>query len=344
MLKVGLVGLGFMGSSHLSVYKKMIADGLDVEVVAICDVCESKFTGKGTQGNLDTVSSDLDLSSYNLYTDMEEMIEKEDLDFVDLAVPTFIHDKLAIIAMKKGVDVFCEKPMAICYSDCQDMIKTSKETGKKLMIGQTLRYWNTYEYLKETIDNNSLGKVTSGYFFRGGSTPIWSWENWLLTKDRSGGALLDQHIHDVDAINWLFGVPKAVSTIGKIVYEGSGYDALSTNYIYENNMVINAQDDWTINGKGFGFKMMYRVNFEKGAIVYEQGKTTVYPVDGEMFEAPLTSEDAYYKEIRLFMECIKGDDKTLDLFGLLESHAVTIKIGECEIESADKMGQPIEIK
>ncbi len=343
MLKVGLVGLGFMGSSHLSVYKKMIEDGLDVQVVAICDVNESKFSGKGTKGNLDTVSADLDLSAYKLYTDMEEMLDKEELDFVDIATPTFLHDKLAIVAMKKGVHVFCEKPMAINYSDCQDMIKTSKETGKKLMIGQTLRYWNTYEYLKKAIDEKTFGNVTSGYFFRGGTTPIWSWENWLLTKERSGGALLDQHIHDVDAINWLFGVPKAVSTIGKVVYEGSGYDAVSTNYIYDSNIVINAQDDWTINGNGFGFKMMYRVNFEKGAIIYENGKTTVYPKEGDCFEAELSKEDAYYKEIRLFMECLKGSTD-LNLFELLESHAVTIKIGEAEIESADKMGTPVFIK
>ncbi len=342
MLKVGLVGLGFMGSSHLSVYKKMIEDGLDIKVVAICDVNESKFTGKGTQGNLDTVAADLDLSGYNLYTDMEEMIEKEELDYVDLATPTFIHDKLAIVAMKKGVNVFCEKPMAINYNDCQEMIKTSKETGKKLMIGQTLRYWNTYEYLKKAIDEKTYGNVISGYFFRGGSTPIWSWENWLLTKDKSGGALLDQHIHDVDAINWLFGVPKAVSSIGKVVFEGSGYDAVSTNYIYDSNIVINAQDDWTINGKGFGFKMLYRVNFEKGAIIYENGKTMVYPNEGECFEAELTKEDAYYKEIRLFQECLKGSTE-LDLFALLESHAITIKIGEAEIKSADNMGMPVAI-
>ncbi|MFV0503401.1 MAG: Gfo/Idh/MocA family protein [Lachnospirales bacterium] len=342
MIKVGLVGLGFMGGSHLSVYEKMIENGLDVKLVAICDVCESKFTSKGTQGNLDTVSANLDLSSYNLYTDMEDMLDKEELDYVDLTVPTFIHDKLAIIAMKKGVNVFCEKPMALTYENCQDMIKTSKATGKKLMIGQTLRYWNTYEYLKKAVDEKTYGDVTSGYFFRGGSTPAWSWENWLLTKERSGGALLDQHIHDVDAINWLFGIPKAVSSVGKVVFENSGYDAVSTNYIYDDK-VINAQDDWTINGDGFNFKMMYRVNFEKGAIVYDNGKTIVHPVDSKEFEAELSEEDAYYKEIRLFTECLKGDT-TLDLFELLESHAMTIKIGQCEMESANKMGTPMEIK
>ncbi len=342
MLKVGLVGLGFMGSSHLSVYQRMVEDKMDVEVVAICDVCESKLKGSGTKGNLDTISNDLNLEKYNLYTSFEKMLEEEELDFVDLAVPTFIHDDLAIIAMKKGVHVFCEKPMAISYENCMNMIEVSKETGKKLMIGQTLRYWNTYEYLKKVIDEKTYGNIISGYFFRGGSTPIWSWENWLLTKERSGGALLDQHIHDVDAINWLFGVPKAVSTIGKVVYEGSGYDALSTNYIFDNNIVINAQDDWTINGNGFGFKMSYRVNFENGAVIFENGKTTVYPKDTDAFEPELSKEDAYYKEIRLFIEELNGDSK-LDLFDLLHSHAMTIKIGECEIKSADNMGQVVTI-
>jgi predicted dehydrogenase len=219
---------------------------------------------------------------------------------------------------------------------CQQMIDAAKRIGKKLMIGHTLRYWNTYEYLKSVIDSEIYGKCVSAYFFRGGVTPKWSWENWLLTKEKSGGCLLDQHVHDVDAINWLFGMPKAVSSVGRIVFEGSGYDAVSTNYIYD-GIAVNAQDDWTINGGGFGFEMSYRVNFEEGAVIFQKGVTTVHPNNGEAFVPELTEESGYYKELRLFVEYLQ-DLESFNCIPLLESHRDTIRLAEAENESCDNGG------
>ncbi len=351
MLKVGLVGLGFMGASHLGIYKQMEANNLPVKLVAICDVDEKKFGGQLTQGNLDTTDKGADLSAYKLYSDMEEMIEKEDLDYVDLCLPTYLHAPMAITAMNKGVHVFCEKPMAINSHMCEQMIQASKNTGKSLMIGQTLRYWNVYEYVKECIDDGRYGNVVCAYLYRGGSTPIWSWENWLLRKDCSGGCLLDQHIHDVDAINWLFGMPKSVSSAGVVVNKGNGFDVVSTNYLY-GDKVVNAQDDWTINGNGYGFEMLYRINFEKGALIYNKGKLKVHPVDAPAFEPELSDESAYYKEIRLFAENLLAQtegytgaapSQKLDFFALLESHKDTIVLAEAENKSAEQNGVVVNV-
>ena len=101
-----------------------------------------------------------------------------------------------------------------------------------------------------------------------------------MTKERSGGALLDQHLHDVDTINWLFGLPEAVSTLGRNIISGSGYDAVSTQYLYPDNKVVNAQDDWTLNGD-YGFQMLFRVNFEQGSLIYGSDGLMVYPHDGK---------------------------------------------------------------
>ncbi len=340
-MRAGLVGIGFMGSSHISCYNALKGKA---ELVAICDVDEAKLaSGKSTQGNIKIGSSDIDVSSYKLYKDMEDMIKNESLDYVDLCLPTYIHGEMAVRAMEAGMNVFCEKPMSISSDDCQRMIDTAKRTGKSLMIGHTLRYWNVYEYAKACIDDKRYGDVVSGYFFRGGGTPKWSWENWLLTKEKSGGCLLDQHVHDVDTINWLFGMPKAVSTIGKRVFPNSGYDAVSTNYIYDDGKVINAQDDWSMNGNGFGFEMLYRINFERGCLIYtSKGTLTVCPEDGEAFEPQLTTEDAYVKELRLFNEALKGETK-IDFISLLESHRDTIRLAEAEILSADRQGQRVEL-
>jgi predicted dehydrogenase len=98
--------------------------------------------------------------------------------------------------------------MALNVEECKAMIDASEKNNKKLMIAQCLRFFPQYEYLKECVETNRFGRVTGAYFFRGGATPKWSYNNWLLKKEISGGALLDQHIHDVDTINWIFGGTK----------------------------------------------------------------------------------------------------------------------------------------
>ena len=337
-MRVGLVGLGMMGSAHLTNYIVMKENNEGVELVAICDVDEKKLvSGAATAGNLNVSNAGFDLYGYALYTDMEEMIRNEDLDFVDICLPTYLHAPMSIKAMELGVHVFCEKPMARTSAACDDMIAAAQRTGKKLMIGHTLRYWDAYVFAKDYIDRGVFGKCLGAYFYRGGATPIWSWENWLLTKERSGGCLLDQHVHDVDTIVWMFGLPKAVSTTGLNVIPGSGYDIVSTNYIYEDGKVVSAQDDWVINGDGYGFKMLYRINFEKGALIFENGKLLVCPEGGKGYEAEFEGRNAYYDEIILFAKLLK-DDSAFDYIALLESHRDTILLAEAEEKSADNAG------
>ena len=337
-MRVGLVGLGMMGSAHLTNYIKMKENNEGIELVAVCDVDEKKLaSGLATAGNLDVSDAGFDLSQYNCYNCIEEMIKKENLDYVDLCLPTHLHAPLSMKAMEMGVHVFCEKPMARTSKLCNDMIATSMRTGKKLMIGHTLRYWDAYMFAKEYVENETFGKCMGAYFYRGGSTPFWSWENWLLTNEQSGGCLLDQHVHDVDTIVWFFGLPKAVSSTGINVFPGSGYDIVSTNYIYDDGKVVNAQDDWSINGEGYGFSMLFRINFEKGALVFEGGKLMVHPEGDKGYEAQFEGRNAYYDEIILFNKLLK-DDSAFDYIALLESHRDTILLAEAEEKSADNKG------
>lgn len=341
MLKVGLIGIGFMGRGHLDNYIRLENEGAPVKLAAICDIDEEKFKGKFIAGNIDVGNSKYDFSKYNLYTDIDEMLKKEKLDYVDIALPTYLHAEVSIKALKKGLHVLCEKPMALNSADCQRMIDASKESGKKLMIAQCLRFWPQYEYLKECVDDGRYGKVVCGYFFRGGSTPKWSYENWLLKKEKSGGCLFDQHVHDVDTINWLFGKPGSVTTIGRNVITGSGYDAVSTNYIYDDGKIINAQDDWTLMGD-FGFEMSFRVNFQGGNLLYEKGNLKVNPDGKEGFVPELPPDNGYYREVKYFIKSIMEDTpiQTAPTCSTMD----TIKIAEAEQASADSKGCFTKVK
>ncbi|SDO28709.1 Predicted dehydrogenase [Paenibacillus sp. yr247] len=339
MLRIGLIGLGFMGRTHLENYVRLEAEGVPIHVVALCDIDIEKLKGNAAAGNINTGSSGIDFDLYNKYTSVAEMIEKEQLDCVDITLPTFLHRDISIQCLNHGLHVLCEKPMAMNADECQDMIQAAEASGKQLMIGQCLRFWPAYEYLKQLVDNQTFGNVLGGYFYRGGGTPTWG--AWLTQKDKSGGALLDMHVHDIDMIHWLFGKPESVSSLARNVVPGSGYDVVSTNYLYEDGKVINAQVDWTLQGD-YGFEMQFRVNFEKGNVVFHGDSLQVNVNEGPGFRPELSAEMGYYHEIKYFVETlIHGKSiSTATSFSTMGS----IEIAEAEMESADNRGAWVKVK
>ena len=211
MMNYAIIGFGGLGKVHFRNTKELSEKVEDIRLVAICDVDESTFT---TQRNIN-ISSDqtkLDLTGYNLYTDVEELFEKEKLDFIITALPTYIHEKIAVMAMERGIHVFSEKPMAINAEQAQNMLDKAEENNVKLMIGQCVRYFPHYVILKDIIDSKKYGEVKFAHFIRTSAIPKWSWENWFRDEAKSGGVVLDMHVHDVDYINYVFGKPDSVYT------------------------------------------------------------------------------------------------------------------------------------
>lgn len=342
MIRVGLVGLGAMGRGHFEKYQRLMQEDRGIELVAICDIDPARMTNESVvSGNIEAMGDGkVDMTKFHQYTDYNEMLEKENLDVLDVVLPTYLHKEAAIAGFAKGCHVMCEKPMAMTTDECQAMIDASKAAGKLLMVGQCLRFWPMYQELKKAVENDIYGKCTAVYFFRGGATPKWSYQNWLLTKDKSGGALLDQHIHDVDLINWIFGTPASVSAIGKVRFPGSGYDAVTTNYYYEDGPIINAQDDWTMNG--FGFEMIFRASFERGNVVLRANGTLEYmPEEGEKYAATLNPDDGYYHELVYFYDCVKNNKPVLACPP--ESTMETIRIAQAELASCDAKGQVVAL-
>lgn len=337
MINIGVIGLGFMGRTHLEIYERLAQEGFPIRVIAICDIDEGKLAGQGKAGNIDTAAT-LNLERYAKYTSITEMLESEKLDCVSIALPTYLHKDATIQCLEHRLHVLCEKPMAMNAKECSEMLAAAHANNKQLMVGQCLRFWPAYEYLKEVVDSGQYGKVLSGHFFRGGGTP--SWSPWLTQKEKSGGALLDMHVHDTDLINWLFGKPCSVSCVAVNVVEGSGYDIASTHYAYEDGIILNAQVDWTLQGD-FGFEMSYRVNFEQGNLVFQGGELKVNPNGGSGFTPQLSKDLGYYYELKYFIESlIQGTSISI---ADPESTMTSIKIMEAEALSADQQGAWVEI-
>ena len=206
-LKAGVIGLG-MGGGHLAGY----LTHPDVEVVAIADRREDRrallptnhpsFKGK-------------------IYHEGAEMIEKEQLDIISVAVPNDQHKPLTIAALESGAHVLCEKPMALNAQEAQEMLDTAKRLGKKLGIDFSYRFNPQCRAMKDMIGEGVLGDIyyarsvwfrrrgipgmAANSFNTGSGAPMGSW--FYDKKQSGGGPLIDLGVHRLDLALWLMGYP-----------------------------------------------------------------------------------------------------------------------------------------
>ncbi|MDR1439097.1 MAG: Gfo/Idh/MocA family oxidoreductase [Clostridiales bacterium] len=276
MLKCGIIGFGGLGKVHFKNLSKMEEEGLGVKVAALCDVEESKFTAR-TATNLGDGAAAADTSRCSLYADAREMLSREALDFAVIAVPTYLHERIAVAALEAGAHVFCEKPMARASAQAQNMLGKAKAAGRLLMIGQCLRYWPEYAKLKSLVESGEYGRVVRADFSRLSAPPKWSWQDWYLDYEKSGGAALDLHVHDIDMVNWLFGAPQSVSS--EATHAICKFDSITTRYQYPGKLVT-ATADWGL-AESFPFGMGFLVRFERATAAMGAQGLRVYGENGE---------------------------------------------------------------
>ena len=328
MLHFAIIGFGGLGKLHFCNIAELQSRVKDVKLVAICDVDKNAFHVQ-TRTNLGERHSDLDVLAYRLYTDVEMLLEMEQLDFVITALPTYLHEKIAILAMEKGIHVFSEKPMALSLEQADHMIHTARKNNVKLMIGQCLRYMPEYVALKELIDHKTYGKVIKADFFRYSATPEWSWQNWMKDERKSGGACLDLHVHDVDFIHWAFGLPKSVSSVG--THYKTRYESISTVYHYD-GMLVTSNADWAMPA-GYPFTKGFSVRFEKATVLMTSEGMKLYSEDGKTSIIDVPNKNCYLEEIVDFICCIRENRESM--INPPEASRQSIRLALAETESID---------
>jgi predicted dehydrogenase len=306
MLRAGVVGFGFMGKMHLRCYRAL--EG--VEAVAVCDADEGKLRASaGDVGNITGAEGAIDFDGVELYTDFEKMLREARLDVVSITLPTFMHADFTVKALEAGVNVLCEKPMALDVGECRRMIEAARSSGRLLQVGHCIRFWPEYAKAKEMVDSGEYGKVKALSMRRFGSLPGWSWDNWLSNAGKSGGVLLDLHIHDSDFVQYLFGMPRAVRTQG-VRGPAGDFEHVCTQYLYEDERSITAEGSWLMM-PGFGFEMSFHLVLEQATIVYDCTRKPafrVWPADGNELALQVESGDGYSREIEHFVKKVKGEE------------------------------------
>ena len=302
MLKVGLIGCGFMGNMHANCYKNI--EG--VTLAAVADVRPEKAAelAKGT----DAV----------IYGDGKDLIANADVDVIDICLPTYLHAPYALLAMEKVKYLFIEKPVTLTNDEAASLIAAAKKSGCQVQVGQVIRFWDEYEELKKIVDSGALGKVVNANFRRISPLPTWGWENWLLDTAKSGGAAQDLHVHDVDYVLSLFGEPVSYQSVKNVIGEKNSYINTLMQY---NDFVVSVEGTWALPTT-YPFTAGFRVVFEKGTVENAGGKFMLYndegaseiviekvEVKGEGYAGGNVSDlGGYYKELLYFCQrAAKGE-------------------------------------
>ena len=305
MVRIGVIGAGFMGSMHTQCYALLPG----VKLVGIADCRKEKAVELA------------DKFGCIAYENAGNLLKNSEVDAVDICLPTFLHKKWVIKAAKAGKHVLCEKPIALTVKDADKMVEAADKQGVIFMVAQVIRFWPEYVRLKEIYQKGELGRLVSLHLTRLSPTPTWGWENWLGTSQKSGGALIDLHIHDTDYLQYLLGQPKSLYSVGRKVDEG--YWHIMTSFKYP-EMVVTAEGGWDFVDT-FPFRMAFVANFEKGVVEYNSMYTkpfAIYTPGKSEFpqlapDSPHPSEGGgnisalggYYNEIKYFVECVEKREK-----------------------------------
>lgn len=298
-MRLGVIGLGFMGSTHL----KAIANITSAQLAAVMDVDEKRLTGdlSGIQGNLGGPAQAFDFSAVKRYRRVEEIAADPDVDAVDICLPTYLHAPVAIQLLRAGKHVLVEKPMALTGAECGQMVDEARRAGRVLMTAQVLRFSPDYQALRRYLKDGSVGPVRSAVFRRRCAVP--GWGPWEFDSAKSGGGIFDLLIHDIDMCLHLFGAPEAVSATGHEDMAG-GIDNILAQLHYPGIGFVAVTGGWHHAG-AYPFSMEFTVVGDNGVVEYSSAgrPTTLYRANGES-ETPQPGEiDSYRAEIEYFLEC-----------------------------------------
>jgi predicted dehydrogenase len=337
MVRIGLVGIGFMGWIHYLAAKQL----KNAELSAVCSRDKSKLSGdwRSIRGNFGPPGTMVDLSNLKRYESLEKLLADPDIDLVDICNPTHLHPSTAIAALNAGKHVLVEKAIALTTEDADAMLAAAKQSGRLLMVAHVLPFFPEFQFAADAIRSGRHGKLLSAHFRRIISKPDWSAE--IGDASKTGGPAVDLHIHDTHFIGLVCGVPKAVFATG--VVDNDAVQHLTTQYLYGPGGPSVTCTSGAITMKGRPFVHGYELYFERATMVYEAGATplTVLTPDGKSEQPTLSGGgdpiSAFTTEIQAAVDGAASGKMPDLLSGQLARDALVMCHRECESVKSGKI-------
>jgi predicted dehydrogenase len=284
-LRVGLVGAGFIGETHLAAWR---SEGIDVVVFDV-DPARSSSLAR-TFGA--TVAPT-----------MEALLAATDV--VDICTPTHLHAPVAIAAARAGRHVICEKPLARTLADGQAMLAAARDAGVRLLVGQVVRFFPEYAAARQAVLAGSIGDLAVLRLTRASSRPRQPADHWFFDHARSGGIILDLMIHDLDYARWVAGEVVSVACRSAVFERPSaGVDHAVAILRHASGAISHISASWAYAPPTF--RTAFEIAGSHGLI--EQDSDLTAPV-----ERSLQGGDASGRATSLAEGAINGDPFRLEL-------------------------------
>lgn len=205
-MNYGVIGTGYFGA-ELARYTDEIEGA---KVVSVYDPDNAKPIAE--ELNCDVSNS------------IDEIVSREDIDCIIVASPNNVHKEPVVKAAQNGKHVFCEKPIALSYEDCVEMVEACEENGVIFMAGHIMNFYNGVQHAKKLINDGVIGKVLYCHSARNGWEEHQPQVSWKKMRDQSGGHLY-HHIHELDFVQFIMGgLPHTATMVGgNVAHKGENF-------------------------------------------------------------------------------------------------------------------------
>ena len=202
------------------------------------------------------------------------MLEKEKPDIISVCTPNAYHVEYTLAGLRAGCDVFCEKPVAVKYTDAEMVFAEAEKLGKHLFVTQSLRFFKDYVAAADIVKSGALGNMYFADLHLVRRLGIPKWGMFHMAKENIGGAFCDIGVHMCDYLMSITGNPQMLSTTGKAV-------ATLVNTMkdtYYSNVESGALSGDVFTPRKFDWKEFDVEEFSNGYIRFENGMTVTFKI------------------------------------------------------------------
>jgi len=303
IVKAAIIGTGFMAKTHLEAWR-LVKDGTATVIV-------SRTYEKAKQ-----LASKYGLEASG---DIKEILKRDDIDIVDICVPTYLHREYVELAAENNKHILLEKPIATTLEDADKIISVTHKFNVKLMVAHVLRYFSEYIEIRKKILDGAIGDPKHIRAFRKSTFPLWA--DWFKDIEKSGGVIIDLAIHDIDFLRWCLkdGIKSVYCKEAKIRNNYNINDHALIILKFNNGCVAHIEAAWSLP-KAAPFMMGIEIYGTKGMINYNNRENLPITIitDSEIENhSPDTLTyspailpfpiDPYYREIQDFVNHIIED-------------------------------------